>query len=67
MDESKPPPALPPPPLPPTTDPWTVDEQQNDYYSHVPSSQYQQVSIYNLVLVGYRDYRKNYKAYSLDI
>lgn len=46
MDESKPPPALPPPPLPPTTDPWTVDERQPEYYSHVPSSQYQQASIY---------------------
>lgn len=46
-DESKPPPALPPPPLPPTTDPWDVGDQQNDYYTQVPSNQYQQQNAYS--------------------
>lgn len=52
-DESKPPPALPPPPLPPTNDPWDlgIDDQQNDYYSQVPSNQYQQQSQYQQVSI----------------
>lgn len=52
MDEGQPPPALPPPPLPPLTDPWDINDQQNDYYSQVPSNQHnQQASINCLGLI----------------
>lgn len=45
-EESKPPPALPPPPLPPATDPWDNDDQQTEYYSHVPGTHHQQQNPY---------------------
>lgn len=52
IEESKPPPALPPPPLPPATDPWDNDDQQNDYYSHVPGTFHQQQNPYQQQQVG---------------